>query len=82
MDHEDDDLVGRQGLEGRYANYFEVGHNQAEFLVDFGQFYPQGDAPAFHTRIVMGPVYAKALTQLLTDAVTRYEESFGLIEEA
>ena len=82
MDHEDDYLAGRPGLEGRYANYFEVGNNQAEFLIDFGQFYTQGEVPAFHTRIVTSPVYAKALTRLLNDAVMQYEERFGLIDDA
>ena len=23
----------------RYANYFEIGHNAAEFILDFGQAY-------------------------------------------
>ena len=25
----------------RYTNYFEVGHNPYEFLVDFGQYQPE-----------------------------------------
>jgi hypothetical protein len=81
MDHDVENRTGERGLEGRYANYFEVGHNQAEFIIDFGQFYRQGNAPTFHTRIVTGPVYAKALTRLLSEAIARHEESFGLIDE-
>jgi hypothetical protein len=26
-------------LEGKYANYFKVGHNAFEFILDFGQLY-------------------------------------------
>ncbi len=26
-------------LEGRYANYFEIGHNAFEFVLDLGQLY-------------------------------------------
>jgi hypothetical protein len=25
--------------EGRYANYFQIGHNAFEFIIDFGQGY-------------------------------------------
>jgi hypothetical protein len=82
MNHEDDYSAGRSDLRGRYANYFEVGQNQAEFLIDFAQFYTAGERPAFHTRIVTSPLYVKALTRLLNDAVTHYEERFGPIEDA
>jgi hypothetical protein len=47
-------------LEGRYANYFKVGHNALEFLLDFGQFYAESQRAQFHTRIITNPTYAKA----------------------
>jgi hypothetical protein len=69
---------------GRYANYFEVGHNAFEFLLDFGQHYPEDatgsrGAARLHTRIVTGPVYAKALLELLRDSIGQYERTFGPI---
>lgn len=67
----------RDPLEGRYANYFEVGHNGFEFVLDFGQFYRDVDRPQFHTRIVTSPAYAKALARLLAESLGRYEETFG-----
>ena len=29
----------KQNLQGRYANYFKVGHNAFEFVFDLGQYY-------------------------------------------
>ncbi|SPE35045.1 hypothetical protein SBA3_2220030 [Candidatus Sulfopaludibacter sp. SbA3] len=65
--------------EGRYANYFEVGHNAFEFVVNFGQFFAEGGDPELHTKIITSPVYAKRLQQVLDDAVDRYEQAFGPI---
>ena len=62
-------------LEGRYANYFAVGHNAIEFLLDFGQLYGENAKPRIHTRIITNPTYAKAFLQVLDDAVTAHEQS-------
>ncbi len=51
--------------EGRYANYFEVGYNAFEFLLDFGQCFPESDNCGPHTRIITTPSYAKALLETL-----------------
>jgi hypothetical protein len=72
------------GLGGRYANYFEIGHNAFEFLLDFGQQYADRSAPEtrrveLHTRIIAGPVYAKVLLALLEASVTEHEQRFGVI---
>jgi hypothetical protein len=64
-----------------YTNYFEVGHNAFEFLVDFGQFQPEAEAVAMHSRIVTGPVHAKLLAQLLSQAITRFEAEHGAIAD-
>jgi len=69
-------------LEGRYANYFEVGHNAFEFIFDFGQYHPENEGACMHSRIVTGPVYAKLLAELLCDAVMRYETEHGEIQPA
>lgn len=62
--------------EGRYANYFQVGHNAFEFVMDFGQLYP-GKQGHVHTRIITSPPYAKELLKILQDAVEQYERQFG-----
>jgi len=71
-----------EALEARYTNYFEVGHNAYEFMIDFGQYQPQGGAVRMQTRIVTGPVFAKLLSGLLTQAVQQFEGEHGEIEEA
>jgi hypothetical protein len=53
-------VVGPRGskkLEGRYANYFKVGHNAFEFVFDFGQYYPEIDEAELYTRIITSPRY-------------------------
>ena len=65
--------------EGRYANYFKVGHNPLEFVLDFGQFYLDDEKVKLHTRIVTNPVYARALLEIIQSSVECYEESFGVI---
>lgn len=69
-------------FEGRYANYFKVGHNAFEFLLEFSQFYPEGKETQLHTRIITSPIYAKALLKTLEESIYRYEETFGRIAEA
>lgn len=71
-------------LRGRYANHFAIGHNPFEFVLDFGQHYPETRFPdpataRLHTRIIIVPVYARALLELLRDSVTRHEALFGPI---
>jgi hypothetical protein len=71
------ELPDSHNMEGRYANFFRVGQNAFEFIVDFGQFYPGTRKGSFHTRIIMGPHYAKALMEMLSESLTRYEKDFG-----
>lgn len=66
--------------EGRYANYFEVSHSACEFIVDFGQFHPEQVAAQLHIRVVTGPVYAKLLSRMLSEAIERHERVHGVIE--
>jgi hypothetical protein len=68
-------------IEGRYANSFRVGHNAFEFLLDFGQSFPEGATERIHTRIVLSPAYALELLKLLRESVEEYEGAFGAIPE-
>ena len=69
-------------LEGRYANFFQVGHTAFEFLLDFGQLYPDGADEQLHTRIVTSPSYAKELLRLIRDSIEQYEQTYGKIPVA
>ena len=76
-DYESSQEMGE--VEGRYANYFKVGHNAFEFLLDFGQFYAESQRAQFHTRIITNPIYAKSLLRILQQSLERYERTFGVI---
>ena len=68
-------------LEGQYANYFKVGHNAYEFVIDFGQYYPGTEEAELYTRIITSPAYAKSLLETLRESIERYEKSFKAIAE-
>ena len=70
------------GLEGRYANFLQVGHNAFEVVFDFGQQYPDAQSPTLHTRIVTHPAYLKAFLVVLADAVDAYQRSFGELPDS
>jgi len=65
--------------EGRYANYFEIGHNAFEFILDFGQMYDEEPESRLHSRIVVSPFYARMLLGVLQNSVRQYEQSYGRI---
>jgi hypothetical protein len=67
-------------IEGRYANNFEIGHNAFEFVLDFSQFYGEKKVEV-HTRIITGPIYAKALLKTLEKSIDSYEQEYGAITE-
>lgn len=80
MKHETKDARSGAKLEGRYANYFKVGHNAFEFLLDFGQFYLGEENHAlFHSRIITPPSYAKRLLEALQNSIETYEAAYGNI---
>lgn len=69
-------------LQARYANYFEIGHNAYEFILDFGQYHPEEEAARMHCRIITGPPYAKLLCDLLHMAIDEFEKEYGAIDPA
>jgi Protein of unknown function (DUF3467) len=79
MSQESESPLRTGELEGRYANYFKIGHNASEFLLDFGQFYAESRRAQFHTRIITNPTYAKALFDILRESIEQYEQTFGAV---
>ena len=69
-----EDVWGKQGLEGRYANHVQIGVNIKEVVLDFGQYFIEENLPTFHTRIIMAPLDAKALLETLTEALAQFEK--------
>lgn len=79
MDQEPKKAPRGSRLKGRYTNYFEVGHNAFEFVIDCGELYAETSTARFHTRIVTTPVYANVLLETLQGSLARYEQTFGAI---
>jgi len=79
--YENQTSLGDKKLEGRYANYFKVGHNALEFIIDFGQHYTGTEEAEPYTRIVTSPCYAKYLLETLRISIEQYEKAFGNIKE-
>lgn len=75
----DHDSGATPSLEGRYANYFEVGHNAVEIVLVFGQFYTADEHPLVHTRIITSPQRAAALLETLKSSLESYQMTFGPI---
>jgi hypothetical protein len=77
MKHKSRESLAIEKPVARYANYFEIGHNAFEVVIEFGQHYESGALPQMHTRIVTAPMSAKALLDLLRTAIADYEQTFG-----
>lgn len=77
MKHKSRESLAIEKPVARYANYFQVGHNASEVVVEFGQHYKGSSQPQMHTRIVTAPTYAKELLDLLQTAIANYEQTFG-----
>jgi hypothetical protein len=80
MDPKKRPFLKYQTVEGRYSNYFKVGYNAFEFVIDFGQSYSENDQTELCARIVTGPVYAKTLLSILQSAIDCYEQNYGVIK--
>jgi hypothetical protein len=68
-------------IEGKYANYFKIGYNAFEFVFDFGQNYTENDEAELYTRIILAPVFAKALFDTLQESIEKYENEHGHTKE-
>jgi hypothetical protein len=76
-----DNLKNKDSPEGRYANYFQIGFNAYEFVLDFSQYFLESDEAQLHTRIITNPVYAFNLLKTLRKSIEQYEQEYGNIEE-
>jgi hypothetical protein len=78
-----EDRIDPGECERRYANFFKLGHTEFEFLLEFGQLFPDGGEPQarLHSWIVTGPPYAKALLSMLEQSVQQFESEFGPIQD-
>jgi Protein of unknown function (DUF3467) len=71
-----------ESIEGKYANYFQIGNNAIEFVIDFGQLYAGETVPRLHTRIITSPFYIRELLELLQQSLEEYQAQFGPVRDA
>jgi hypothetical protein len=74
--------LNQEKLEGKYANYFKVGHNEDVFVIDYYQLFPDNDddetkpkllnSPNY--RIILSPSDANQLLAHLKSAIDEYEQ--------
>lgn len=72
---------------GVYANLLLITHRKEEFVLDFLFVQPQQGAQRqaianLRSRVITSPAHAKRVLRALTENLRRYEEAFGIIEEA
>jgi hypothetical protein len=60
--------------DARYANFFQVGYNPFEFLLEFGQ-----GAGRVHTSMYMSPQHAMMLYELLQEILEKYQAAYGFM---
>ncbi|MDD3536050.1 MAG: DUF3467 domain-containing protein [Candidatus Cloacimonetes bacterium] len=71
-----DEKVG----EGTYANFFMITNSPSEFIMDCGRILPGLPDARIYTRVVMTPMHAKQLLQLLQKNIDSFEKQFGEIK--
>ena len=72
---------------GVYSNLMMISHRKEEFILDFLFLQPQrgtqGQSVAtLRSRVIASPEHTKRILRALQENVRRYEESYGVIEEA
>jgi len=76
-----------QNATGVYSNLMMISHRKEEFVLDFlfvqPQRTPQGQSVAnLRSRVITSPEHMKRILKALQENISRYEKSFGPIEEA
>ena len=66
--------------DGTYANLAFISNNNSEFILDFARFLPGNTRGKVISRVIFGPIHAKALLKSLNESVTQFEKKFGPIK--
>jgi hypothetical protein len=66
--------------DGEYANWGNIVFNPAEFIFDFGRLMPAKPSVRVHNRIILSPMHAKRLSEVLATALGQYEKQHGEIK--
>ena len=72
--------IDEKVAEGIYANFFAIANSNSEFIIDFGRIVPGVHGAKIYSRILMTPLHAKQLKELLEKNLHAFEEKFGEIQ--
>ena len=72
----------QEKLEGKYVNYFKVGHNEDVFVIDYYQLFPDNDDDgsdlhllnSSKLRIIISPSDANQLLEQLRCAIEEHDQ--------
>jgi hypothetical protein len=67
--------------EGIYSNLAIITHSHSEFILDFVKIMPGIPKAKVKARIILTPQHAKRLLNALKDNISKFEDSFGPIED-
>jgi hypothetical protein len=70
-----DELIG-----GAYANNMIIAHTKEEFVMDFIMAAPP--AGTVTSRLIISPGHVKRILNAIADNIEKYEQTYGVIEEA
>ena len=73
--------ISEEIAEGQYANLVIISHMHAEFVLDFINVMPGTPKSKVKSRLILTPQHAKRFMKALTETVTRFEASYGKIQD-
>ena len=76
FDHKNKSTGTPKPIKGHYVNYFEIGHNAFEFVLDFSQSFHESEEIELCARIILSPGCAKELCSVLYESIDRYIEKY------
>ena len=79
--------IDAQHATGVYSNLMMITHRKEEFILDFlfvqPQRTPQGQPIAnLRSRVITTPEHMKRILKAMEENISRYEQAFGVIQEA
>ena len=74
--------ISDEVADGIYSNLAIISHSNSEFVLDFIMITPGVPKAKVKSRIILTPQHAKRLLKALKENITKYESSFGEINES
>ena len=74
--------ISDEVADGIYSNLAIISHSNSVFVLDFIMITPGVPKAKVKSRIILTPQHAKRLLKALKENITKYESSFGEINES